>query len=130
MKCTQCHDQHGGFGPKMVKADSFNELCYNCHADKRGPFMWEHPPVEENCLTCHTPHGSNHSKLLNSKPPLLCESCHDSTGHQGTIFTQFETFRGTAASGKNRLFARACLNCHSNIHGSMGPSVRGRVFVR
>jgi DmsE family decaheme c-type cytochrome len=130
MKCTQCHDQHGAFGPKMVKADSVNELCYRCHAEKRGPFMWEHPPVEENCLTCHTPHGSNHGKLLNTKPPLLCESCHDAAGHSGTIYTSFETFRGTASSGKNRMFARSCLNCHSNIHGSNGPSTRGSRFVR
>jgi doubled CXXCH domain/doubled CXXCH domain len=130
MKCTQCHDQHGGFGPKMIKADNVNELCYKCHAEKRGPFMWEHPPVEENCLTCHTPHGSNHSKLLTSRPPLLCQSCHDATQHPGTIYTKFETFQGSAASGKNRMFARACLNCHTNIHGSMGPSTRGERHVR
>jgi DmsE family decaheme c-type cytochrome len=130
MKCTQCHDQHGGFGPKMIKADNVNELCYKCHAEKRGPFMCEHPPVEENCLTCHTPHGSNHSKLLTSRPPLLCQSCHDATQHPGTIYTKFETFQGSAASGKNRMFARACLNCHTNIHGSMGPSTRGERHVR
>ncbi len=130
LKCTQCHDQHGGFGPKMVKENTVNELCYLCHAEKRGPFLWEHPPVEENCLTCHTPHGSNHGKLLNSKAPLLCQSCHDATQHPGTIYTRFETFQGSATSGKNRMFARACLNCHANIHGSMGPSVRGKNFVR
>jgi len=130
VKCTQCHNQHGEFGAKMIKADSVNELCYGCHAEKRGPFMWEHPPVEENCLTCHMPHGSNHSKLLTSKPPLLCQSCHDGTRHPGTIYTNFETFRGSAASGKNRMFARGCLNCHTNIHGSMGPSTRGERFVR
>jgi hypothetical protein len=28
------------------------------------------------------------------------------------------------------MFARACLNCHSNIHGGMGPSTRGQHFVR
>jgi len=131
VKCTQCHDQHGGFGPKMVKADNVNELCYQCHAEKRGPFLWEHPPVEENCLTCHTPHGSNHGKLLTSKPPLLCQSCHDATRHPGTIYTRFETFRGSGnLGGRNRMFARACLNCHTNIHGSMGPSTRGERFVR
>ncbi|MGZ6248750.1 MAG: DmsE family decaheme c-type cytochrome [Syntrophales bacterium] len=130
MKCTQCHDQHGAFGSKMIKADTVNELCYKCHAEKRGPFMWEHPPVAENCLTCHVPHGSNHAKLLTSRPPLLCQKCHDAAQHPGNIYTNFETFKGTAASGKNRMFARGCLNCHSNIHGSMGPSTRGKHFVR
>jgi DmsE family decaheme c-type cytochrome len=130
LKCTQCHDQHGGSGPKMVKADTVSELCLTCHSEKRGPFLWEHPPVAENCLTCHVPHGSNHGKLLSSKPPLLCQSCHDATRHPGTINTRFETFSGTAASGKNRMIARGCLNCHTNIHGSNGPSVRGQRFVR
>ncbi len=130
IKCSECHDIHGGFGTKMIAANSANELCYKCHAEKRGPFFWEHPPVEENCLTCHVPHGSNHSKLLVDKPPKLCQACHDTAGHPSTPYTSFETFRGSATSGKNRMFARGCLNCHSNIHGSMGPSTRGQTFVR
>jgi len=130
LKCTDCHDHHGGFGPKMVKASSFNDLCYQCHAEKRGPYVWEHPPVEENCLNCHTAHGSNHAKLLVSKAPQLCQSCHDWTQHPGTIYTKFETFQGTATSGKNRMFARACLNCHTQIHGSNAPSTRGKTHVR
>jgi hypothetical protein len=28
------------------------------------------------------------------------------------------------------MFARACLNCHSNIHGSNGPSARGSHWLR
>lgn len=128
MKCTDCHDHHGGFGSKMIKADSTNELCYKCHAEKRGPYMWQHPPVEENCLSCHTPHGSNISKLLVSRVPLLCQNCHDATRHPGTIYTRFETFQG--ANPSNKMFARACLNCHSTIHGSNSPSNSGRRHVR
>jgi DmsE family decaheme c-type cytochrome len=112
----------------MVKANSFNELCYQCHAEKRGPYMWQHPPVEENCLSCHTAHGSNHAKLLQSRAPRLCQACHDWTGHSGTIYTRFETFQGPTPS--NKMFARACLNCHSDIHGSNNPSKRGKTFVR
>jgi len=130
IRCNDCHNPHGSFGSKMVKADTFNELCHKCHSEKRGPFMWEHAPVEENCLNCHTAHGSNHSKLLTRKVPQICQSCHDWSRHPGTIYTSFETFQGTAATGKKRMFARSCLNCHSNIHGSNGPSTRGRTFVR
>lgn len=126
--CTDCHEPHGGLGQKMVRAGSVNELCYRCHADKRGPFLWEHSPVQENCQTCHTAHGSNHGKLLISRVPQLCESCHDDANHIGNILTSFNTFQGNART--NRMFARSCLNCHSEIHGSMGPSVRGKVFVR
>lgn len=128
LKCTGCHDQHGGFGEKMVKANTVNELCYKCHADKRGPFLWEHPPVEENCLSCHTSHGSNHNKLLTSKPPLLCGSCHASGSHNARVYTKQNTFNGLSPS--NRMYARSCLNCHTNIHGGMGPIERGKTFVR
>lgn len=130
IKCNDCHNPHGSFGIKLIKADSINELCYKCHSEKRGPFLWEHAPVEENCLICHTAHGSNHSKLLTRKVPQLCQSCHDWSLHPGTPYTSFETFRGTATAGKNRMFARSCLNCHQNIHGSNGPSTRGKRFVR
>jgi DmsE family decaheme c-type cytochrome len=128
IKCTDCHEQHGGFGKKQIKAGSINELCYKCHAEKRGPFFWEHPPVEENCQSCHAAHGSNHGKLLTNRVPLLCQSCHDATRHPGTLYTNFNNFGGSAPS--NRMFARACLNCHAEIHGSSGPSTRGKTLVR
>ena len=27
-----------------------NETCYQCHAEKRGPFLWEHQPARDDCL--------------------------------------------------------------------------------
>jgi len=143
LTCSSCHDTMGSFVAqpvdsftsrlgtgrgKMLRADSTNELCYKCHAEKRGPFLWEHPPVEENCLICHDSHGSNHSKLLVRKMPLLCQSCHIE-GHPGSPYTSLHNFSGTA-SGRNRFFARSCLNCHTNVHGSNGPGSRGKAFVR
>ena len=128
IQCASCHDPHGAFGDKQIKADSVNELCYKCHSEKRGPFMFEHPPVDENCLNCHTPHGSNHSKLLVSNPPQLCQSCHDASRHPGTPYTSQTTFRGAAPS--NKMYAHACLNCHSNIHGSNASSSLGQAFTR
>lgn len=132
ISCFDCHDPHGDSGNRMVKADSINELCYKCHAEKRGPFMWEHPPVQENCLTCHEPHGSSHSRLLVEKVPGLCHCCHDVLDHIAP-FTSFNSFGGSATSDKNRFIGRSCLNCHNNIHGSDGPvnpASVGNRFVR
>ena len=144
LTCSSCHDTMGSFvgqpvdsystrigtgTGKMLRADSVNELCYKCHAEKRGPFMWEHPPVEENCLNCHEAHGSNHSKLLSRRVPLLCQGCH-TTGHPSSPFVSQFSFTGPATSGKNRFFARSCLNCHTNIHGSNGAGSRGAAFTR
>jgi DmsE family decaheme c-type cytochrome len=118
--CSNCHNPHGSMGPSQIKADSVNQLCYKCHAEKRGPFMWEHQPVEENCAICHSPHGSTHMSLTIEKVPNLCQGCHDSTRHPGTRYSAETLFTG--ASPSNRSFARACLNCHSNIHGSNAPA--------
>lgn len=132
LRCSNCHEVHGGFGRKLIKADGVTELCYGCHAEKRGPFMWEHPPVAENCLTCHQPHGSNHGRLLERKVPQLCQSCHDSLGggHNAEAYTRQHSFGGVAAFDKNKFVTRSCLNCHTNIHGSNGPGVGGQHFIR
>ena len=127
-KCGECHEVHGTFGPKMVKADSVNELCYKCHAEKRGPFMVDHPPVAESCLNCHVAHGSNHNSLLVRKTPQLCQSCHDFSQHPGTPYTNYDTFRGRTPS--NRMVSRNCVLCHTNVHGTNSPADRGQRFLR
>ncbi len=119
MECTSCHDPHDSTQPKMIRAASVNELCYTCHTEKRGPFMWEHAPVRENCLNCHNPHGSNHEKLLQTKMPYLCQRCHLNTRHPGTLYDLRNTLVGAAT---NRAVEHACRNCHQNIHGSNAPS--------
>lgn len=119
IKCSSCHNPMGTANIKgMIKADSVNDLCYKCHAEKRGPYAFEHPPVPENCLNCHEIHGSNHTKLLVRKVPFICQSCHTATGHPSRPYTNFHSFGGPATANKNKFFARACLNCHGNIHGS------------
>jgi DmsE family decaheme c-type cytochrome len=138
MSCASCHNPHDGVRPKMVKADSTNELCYTCHAEKRGPFLYEHAPVKEECTTCHEPHGSNHARLLAQKAPNLCWNCHlTGSGHFGSG-DNFSTEKGVqvappgAPSGyptvNSRFIERSCRTCHVKIHGTNHPS--GAFFVR
>ena len=133
--CGDCHNPHGTLAKHLVRNDTVNQLCYGCHGDKRGPYMWEHPPVEEHCTTCHTPHGSRHKKLLVQKVPNLCQSCHDWSRHPGTPYDGATSFAGRSPS--NRFFGRSCINCHVNIHGSMAPNdptgsghSNGQAFLR
>ncbi|MGD0232977.1 MAG: DmsE family decaheme c-type cytochrome [Syntrophorhabdales bacterium] len=117
--CSSCHQPHGSMNPSMIKAPSVNQLCYTCHAEKRGPYMFQHPPVDENCASCHTPHGGVHEWLLVEKMPNLCQNCHDQS-HQATRYS-----RETLPTGKSPALesvSRSCLNCHVNIHGSNGSS--------
>ena len=119
--CVNCHNPHGELSDKMLKAGSINDLCYKCHAEKRGPYMNEHPPVEENCDNCHNPHGSNHQRLLTQRVPSLCEQCHGNGGSMGgKPFTRFQTSAPGVTNPSNHVYGRACLNCHPSIHGSNG----------
>lgn len=121
MTCGSCHDPHDGTRPRMIKADWVNELCLQCHTEKRGPFLWEHLPVRENCLNCHTAHGSNHDKLLVAKQPYLCQRCHMNTRHPGTFYDG-RVAGGTLATASNRAAEHACKNCHQYVHGGNAPS--------
>ena len=119
MGCTECHKVHGSSAAGLLIKPTLNETCYTCHAEKRGPFLWEHAPVAEDCAICHTPHGSNHSALLTKVPPLLCQQCHSQFGHPSVERTA-AGLAGGSPSGF--LLSGACLNCHSQVHGSNHPS--------
>jgi len=118
--CSDCHNPHGSPGPHLLKEFTVNQVCYTCHAEKRGPLLWEHEPVRENCLNCHTPHGSTQAALLIERPPYLCQSCHDNSGHQSQPMAG-QNLAGQIAANV-RLMARGCVNCHSQIHGSNSPN--------
>ncbi|HLG18018.1 MAG TPA: DmsE family decaheme c-type cytochrome [Blastocatellia bacterium] len=110
--CTNCHNPHGTPNPKLLTESTTNENCYKCHAERRGPFLWEHPPVMEDCLNCHDAHGSSNPQLLKARTPRLCQRCHIEARHPTT--PQLATTRFS--------FNRSCTNCHSQIHGSNHPS--------
>ena len=133
--CSDCHNPHGGAGDtRSLKEFTVNQTCYNCHADKRGPFLWEHQPVRDNCLNCHTPHGSNRPRLQIEQINFLCSTCHSATGsnHSGGAFGGLTAipFRGPGSVFTNSALAnqRQCTNCHSQVHGSNSPA--GAYFFR
>ncbi|WP_299805285.1 DmsE family decaheme c-type cytochrome [uncultured Shewanella sp.] len=117
MVCSDCHNPHGSMSEHELKGFDTNQTCYECHAEKRGPFLWEHAPVMENCANCHDAHGSVNADLLKSRVPMLCKQCHAGDAHAST------------APGDNQSIqtgGQGCLNCHSQIHGSNNPS--GKAF--
>ncbi|MCC7258404.1 MAG: DmsE family decaheme c-type cytochrome [Gammaproteobacteria bacterium] len=124
--CSDCHNPHGSIGRALMKRDSVVETCYQCHAEKRGPFVHQHEPVNEDCSLCHNPHGTVADSMLKVRPPFLCHQCH--TPHGGFI-AQLRGQPGVTVtattggkSGVNFTQARGCLNCHTQVHGSNNPS--------
>ncbi len=127
--CSDCHNPHGALSHAMVKNESVNQLCVGCHSEKRGPFVWSHLPVEENCLSCHNSHGSNVPKLLTVKVPQLCQDCHGSAHGQLAYGSSFSV-GGANQDRATRFDARSCVNCHQTIHGSNAPASRGHFLLR
>ena len=108
MKCTECHNTHGA-EPNGLKARTSNDLCYDCHTDKQGPFIYEHPPVEEDCILCHDAHGTIANNLLKKNEPFLCVRCHH-IGYRRRVLTLIHPALSSLPA--------SCTQCHSQIHGS------------
>jgi DmsE family decaheme c-type cytochrome len=113
--CSDCHNPHGSVTEALLKKDSINDVCYTCHAEKRGPFLFEHEPVRENCDNCHDPHGTIQQYSLKMARPRLCNECHN-------------LMDSTSATQSNHAMGQACENCHIAIHGSNSPN--GQLLFR
>jgi DmsE family decaheme c-type cytochrome len=125
MQCTDCHNPHGSQTQRLISANSVNDKCFQCHAEKRGPFLFEHPPVRESCLNCHDPHGTSHEPMLVAKKPLLCQRCHSNQGHPSTLYARSTAQQQAGVSVyamQPQLLQRGCTNCHVQVHGSNSPS--------
>lgn len=124
MGCADCHNVHGSAGPKLMKRDSVVDTCYICHMEKRGPFLHNHEPVNEDCSNCHNPHGTTAESMLKMRAPFLCHNCHTPHGAtQPQLAGRGPTLGITSwNSGSTITQGRACLNCHTQIHGSNNPS--------
>ncbi len=111
--CSNCHNPHGGFLTRQLRSTSGQDpVCFTCHTEKAGPFVFEHAPVKvEGCVACHTPHGSSNPKLLRrSQINLLCLECHTLT--VDSVAPAIPTFHNQSQK------YQACTLCHVAIHGS------------
>ena len=114
VQCNDCHNPHGTGTVRQVRSlPSGDFICYKCHVDKQGPFVYEHVPVKtEGCTSCHSPHGSTNPRLLNVMPVnMLCLQCH--------TFSSTLTAGGPIGPAHNQSAKyQACTMCHTQIHGS------------
>jgi len=114
VQCTDCHNQHGGFLTRQLRATAAqDQVCFKCHTDKAGPFTFEHEPVKtEGCVACHTPHGSTNPRLLKrSQINILCLECH-------TLTQDNPGLPGLPSFHNQSQKYQACTMCHVAIHGS------------
>ncbi len=136
MTCGSCHDPHSANEAQLRTPQRVNELCYGCHLDKEGPYVFEHQPVQEDCRLCHNPHGTVARRLLTANEPMLCLQCHElhfHAGYRAEDADEVEIGRIPRANpngptGFNRAYTTRCSACHSRVHGSDLPTqaVSGR----
>jgi DmsE family decaheme c-type cytochrome len=103
----------------MVDAALANEEpCLKCHADKRGPFAFEHAAVRvDGCGSCHQPHGSMNARLLKRPATFpLCLECHNGASNFGRQGDGVQLQSSTHNMADPRY--RNCTTCHVRIHGS------------
>src|ERR1700691_35049 len=110
VSCSDCHDPHGTFGNNNIKSTADqNAICTKCHAETRGPFVYEHAAVKaEGCFGCHSPHGSQNARMLNMPSVnTLCNQCHSPVSSHTVI-----------GMGQGSSELSPCTSCHTYIHGS------------
>lgn len=127
MVCSDCHDAHGQLEGNL-KAESKNLLCWKCHADKQGPFAYEHPPVTEDCGICHEPHGTVTNNLLKQPATFLCLRCH--VGHRDGDHGGGARLNIDTLPQLRKGLYTDCTTCHSQIHGSDLPSPHFPAMLR
>jgi len=109
ISCIDC--QHLCAIKDPMLARGIDWTCQNCHSEKSGPFIHEHPVTLNylvnggGCVECHEPHGAPNERLLRQPGNGLCLQCHT-----------LPPLHRTQHSG---LGAKAdCVLCHTDIHGS------------
>jgi len=129
MRCVICHDTHAATEGQLRTAMRLNDLCYTCHQDKEGPFIFEHAPVGEDCSLCHAPHGAVADNLLTANEPTLCLQCHEFHFHAALLSPEghidvggTERDNPFGEHSMNVAFSTKCSQCHYKVHGSDLPS--------
>lgn len=123
MECSSCHEPHGRPSTSVRSMAMLDPLrstpageapCLNCHADKRGPWVFPHGAnAVGDCTSCHEVHGSSNPKQLKrANVWQLCIECHspisnDTLGSQPPAFHNLRLAR-----------FQNCTTCHVAVHGS------------
>lgn len=112
-ECKSCHDwsveKHA-----VVVEKSAPAVCYDCHSDKQAQVdssKFQHP-VAGDCLTCHSPHGTDKKHQLKADVFSLCIGCHEEKAINHPVGRHPVRF-ATLKSGEEI----SCISCH-NPHGS------------
>ncbi|MBI4871429.1 MAG: cytochrome c3 family protein [Candidatus Riflebacteria bacterium] len=110
VRCIDCHNPQSARHGVDLLAREGRGLCGKCHAEARGPFLFEHDvasgDTECECTACHLPHGSPNRDLLVVQGRALCLRCHtDRVAHNpGPSCYNAQCHRDHHGSNRNQFF--------------------------
>jgi len=81
--CTLCHNPHSTANRYQLWAEDSLILCITCHDDKKNLLDKENPVpyvhgiiFGKGCVSCHDPHATDNSYMLQKPINELCNGCH------------------------------------------------------
>lgn len=86
-----------------LKPGAAGKICFDCHTDFQDKLKskFVHTPVKTgDCAGCHSPHASNHGKLLAAPTSAICLTCHTSVVPARAVSTHKVVLEGN------------CVSCH------------------
>ena len=115
--CLHCHNAHAAKEKKLL-AGTVNDVCGKCHSDtvELQQISRDNPkntklckPIKEgDCVSCHSPHSSDHM-LLTEEPSMsfdICNKCHDWKTHSSHPVGE------KIIDPRNRNLQVDCISCH------------------
>lgn len=126
-----------------LAADNFNlkpggrgEVCLTCHVTikekMQKPFV--HTPLKKGeCVGCHSPHASDHERLLSGEISTICLKCHTSLVAKNAVSVHQVVTEGKcvlchdphAADNKFNLLKggkELCFGCHQEFGAKVGAN--------
>lgn len=102
--CTTCHEKTGDH---EFKFDDEENLCFNCHDDRKEGKQVHEAIASGECWVCHNPHGGKAENILKGdRLDTLCFECHDNEAMTKKVV------HGPNQSGECSI----CHNPHSSDH--------------
>ncbi len=112
-----------------LKPGAHGKVCLGCHSDFEDKLKLPavHTPVKNgDCTDCHSPHASDHRKMLTEAPGAICVACHADIVPKGAKSVHQALAEGNcvachdphASKFKNNLLQSGnelCLSCHKPI---------------
>ena len=98
-----------------IQPKRIHKTCLDCHSELKDRYREGniHQPVkEQNCESCHRPHGLIGGVYLDRAMPALCYKCHNETAES---LKKFKTSHQPVSKGK-------CDLCH-DPHNSPNPNL-------